>query len=192
MKNKSAVIEASTTPDEKREAIFDAFRRWGYLEADLDPLGDLKPQPVPELEQLSGEAADEARRVYCGTVGAEFMHILDGQRRRWIQERLESPAPEPDRARILERIVRAELFEHVVQSRYLGNKRFSIEGLASAIPLLDEMLEAAAENGAEELVLGMSHRGRLNVMIHIVGWLAKMFLRDLKNSTRAANWAAAT
>ncbi len=169
MKNKSSVIEANSTIDEKREAIFDAFRRWGYLEADLDPLDDFKPLPVPELEQLSGETADEARKIYCGTIGAEFMHILDGDRRRWIQERLESSAPEPDRARILERIVRAELFEHVVQSRYLGNKRFSIEGLAAAIPLLDETLDAAAENGAQELLLAMSHRGRLNVMIHIVG-----------------------
>ncbi|MGB6876829.1 MAG: 2-oxoglutarate dehydrogenase E1 component [Candidatus Acidiferrales bacterium] len=172
MKNKSAVIEESVTTEKrngKREAIFDAFRRWGYYEADLDPLGDLKPQPVPELDQLSGEAADEARRIYCGTIGADFMHILDGERRRWIQERMESAAPEPDRARILERLVRAELFEQVVQSRYLGNKRFSLEGLTSLIPLLDEAIESASENGVEEIVLGMSHRGRLNVMIHIVG-----------------------
>ncbi|MGH9780452.1 MAG: thiamine pyrophosphate-dependent enzyme, partial [Candidatus Acidiferrales bacterium] len=169
MKNKSAVIEANGISSEKREAVFDAFRRWGYLEADLDPLGDFKPERVPELEQMAGEAADEARRIYCGTIGAEFMHIVDGQRRRWIQERLEAPAPETDRARILERLVRAELFEQVVQSRYLGNKRFSLEGLTALIPLLDETLETAAENGVQEIVLGMSHRGRLNVMIHIVG-----------------------
>jgi 2-oxoglutarate dehydrogenase E1 component len=172
LKNKSAVIEENASAEKrngKREAIFDAFRRWGYYEADLDPLGDFKPEPVPELEQLSGDAADEARRIYCGTIGADFMHILDGERRRWIQERMESPASEPDRARILERLVRAELFEQVVQSRYLGNKRFSLEGLTSLIPLLDETIERAAERGAEEIVLGMSHRGRLNVMIHIVG-----------------------
>ncbi|MGC1290066.1 MAG: 2-oxoglutarate dehydrogenase E1 component [Candidatus Acidiferrales bacterium] len=172
MKNKSAVIEENASAEKrngKREAIFDAFRRWGYYEADLDPLGDLKPQPVPELDELSGEEADEARRIYCGTIGAEFMHILDGERRRWIQERLESPAPTPDHARILERLVRAELFEQVVQSRYLGNKRFSLEGLTSLIPLLDEAIESAAKRGVEEIVLGMSHRGRLNVMIHIVG-----------------------
>lgn len=172
LKNKSAVMEESAANEKRngrREAIFDAFRRWGYYEADLDPLGDLKPEPVPELEQLSGEAADEARRIYCGTIGADFMHILDGERRRWIQERMETPAPAPDRARILERLVRAELFEQVVQSRYLGNKRFSLEGLTALIPLLDETIESAAERGAEEVVLGMSHRGRLNVMIHIVG-----------------------
>jgi len=172
LKNKSAVIEENSITEKhngKREAVFDAFRRWGVYEAELDPLGDLKPQPVPELDQLTGETADEARRIYCGSIGAEFMHMLDGQRRLWIQERMESPAPEPDRSRILERLVRAELFEQVVQSRYLGNKRFSLEGLTSLIPLLDQTLETAAEHSVEELVIGMSHRGRLNVMIHIVG-----------------------
>src|SRR6185437_14131791 len=97
------------------------FRRWGAYQADLDPLGDMKPQPFPELDSLTGDVADQARRIYCGTVGAEFMHIPDAERRRWIQERMESPAPEPDRARILERLVRADLFEQVVQNRYLGN-----------------------------------------------------------------------
>jgi 2-oxoglutarate dehydrogenase E1 component len=172
VKNKSAVIEESAASEKrngKREAIFEAFRRWGYYEANLDPLGDFKPCSVPELTQFSGEAAEEARRIYCGTIGADFMHILDGERRRWIQERMEAPAQEPDRARILERLVRADLFEHVVQSRYLGNKRFSLEGLTSLIPLLDETIESAARQGVEEIVLGMSHRGRLNVMIHIVG-----------------------
>ena len=172
MKNKSAVIEEnsiSEKQDARRESVFDAFRRWGAYQADLDPLGDMKPQPFPELDSLTGEVAGEARRIYCGTVGAEFMHIPDAARRRWIQERLESPSPGPDRARILERLVRADLFEQVVQSRYLGNKRFSLEGLTALIPLLDETLEAAAKRGADEVVLGMSHRGRLNVMIHVVG-----------------------
>lgn len=172
MKNKSAVIEENTISekqDARREAIFDAFRRWGAYQADLDPLGDLKPQPFPELDALTGDFADEARRIYCGTIGAEFMHIPDVERRRWIQERMESASSEPDRTRILERLVRADLFEQVVQSRYLGNKRFSLEGLTALIPLLDETLETAAERGTDEVVIGMSHRGRLNVMIHVVG-----------------------
>ncbi|HEV2298549.1 MAG TPA: 2-oxoglutarate dehydrogenase E1 component [Candidatus Acidoferrales bacterium] len=168
VKDKGAVIEPNVATNGSREAIFDEFRRWGYLEAELDPLGDFKPEAVPEL-QIGGEAADEARRIYCGSVGAEFMHIADGERRRWIAERMESPAAEPDRARILDRLVRSEIFEQVVQSRYLGTKRFSLEGLTSLIPLLDEALETAAERGAEEVLLGMSHRGRLSVMIHIVG-----------------------
>ena len=172
MKNKSAVIEENAISEKqeaRRESIFDAFRRWGAYQADLDPLGDMKPQPLPELDAPTGDLADEARRIYCGTIGAEFMHIPELERRRWIQERMESPSAEPDRARILERLVRADLFEQVVQSRYLGNKRFSLEGLTALIPLLDETLETAAERGVDEIVLGMSHRGRLNVMIHTVG-----------------------
>ena len=172
MKNKAAVVEENSAGEKQngeREAIFDAFRRWGAYQADLDPLGDMKPLALPELDQLTGDTADEARKIYCGTIGAEFMHILDGERRRWIQERMESSAPEPDRARVLERLIHADFFEQVVQHRYLGTKRFSLEGLTALIPLLDEALETAAKHGADELVLGMSHRGRLNVMIHVVG-----------------------
>lgn len=168
MSRAQATVETARATDEQREQVFDAFRRWGYLQANLDPLGDLKPEPVPELD-LSGEAAEAARRVYCRTIGAEFMHIVDLERRQWIQERLEADAPAPDRARILERLVRAEVFEQVLQTRYLGTKRYSLEGNATLIPLLDSILEAAAEQHAEEAVLAMSHRGRLNVMLHIVG-----------------------
>ncbi len=153
---------------EGKQQIFDAFRRWGYLEADLDPLGFLRPLPHPELER-TGEVADLARRYYCGTVGVEFMHLPEPERRRWIEEHIESEPQAADRARILDRLVRAELFEQVLQTRYPGTKRFSLEGMTALIPLLDEILEDATEQGAEEAVLAMSHRGRLNVMVHIVG-----------------------
>ena len=152
----------------ERERVFDAFRRWGYLQADLDPLGLFRPQPHPEL-QLRGPAAQEAQRYYCGSIGVEFAYISDPERRHWIAQRMESPAPTTDQQHILERLIRADLFEQVMQSRYLGSKRFSLEGLTVLIPLLDELLEGAAEYGAEQAVLGMSHRGRLNVMAHIVG-----------------------
>src|ERR1700740_3646128 len=151
----------------EREQVFDLFRRWGYLEADLDPLGFLTPEPHPELN-LDGPDAEQARRSYCGTIGAEFMHLPDRERRRWIQERLESPSSAPDRRHILERLVRAEVFEQVLQARYLGTKRFSLEGITALIPLLDQILEGAAEHNADWSVLAMSHRGRLNVMAHIV------------------------
>ena len=155
-------------PTDERERVFDQFRRWGYLQANLDPLGQLKPDPQAELD-LTGEHAAEARAIYCGTVAAEFMHIADPDRRRWIQKQMESSAPAPDREFISERLIRAELFEQVLQQRYLGNKRFSLEGNTSLIPLLDEVLEAAGERGTEEIVLGMSHRGRLTVLLTIAG-----------------------
>src|ERR1035438_3370551 len=73
---------------EKLERVMDSFRRWGYLQADLDPLGHFAPLPHPELD-LSGEEADAARRIYCGSIGVEFMHMPDPECRRWIQERME-------------------------------------------------------------------------------------------------------
>jgi 2-oxoglutarate dehydrogenase E1 component len=150
------------------EAVFDAFRRWGYLAADLDPVGYLKPLAPPEIA-LEGEAAARARRWYCGTTGVEFMHIPDGERRQWIAAHMEQDPPAVDSTRVFDRLVRAGLFEQVLQSRYPGTKRFSLEGVVALIPVVDEMLDAAADLGAEQMVLAMSHRGRLNVMVHIVG-----------------------
>ncbi len=150
---------------EERERIFDAFRRWGYLEADLDPLKLFKPLKYPDLE-LAGPLADEARSIYCGTVGAEFMHLREPERRQWIAEQLEQPAAEVDQNKILERLVRADLFEQVLQARYLGTKRFSLEGVTSLIPLLDSILDTAGDAGAVDSIIAMSHRGRLNVMVH--------------------------
>ncbi len=161
-------IAESAVPADVQEKIWDSFRRWGYLQANVDPLGDLEPAPVAELE-VSGPDADAARRVYCGTVGAEFMHMPDPARRQWVQHRMEAEAAEPDRPRILDLLVKAEIFEQVLQTRYLGTKRYSLEGEAALLPLLDSILNAASERGAEKAMLAMSHRGRLNVMVHIVG-----------------------
>jgi 2-oxoglutarate dehydrogenase E1 component len=170
-------IVQSAAPREATERIWDAFRRWGYLQANLDPLGDLRPVPMPELE-VSGPEAEVARRTYCGSIGAEFMHIPDPERRRWVEERMESEAARPNRARILEMLIRAEVFEQVLQTRYLGTKRYSLEGETALIPLLDVILNAAADEGAEQAVLAMSHRGRLNVMVHIVNrTAAEVFAR---------------
>src|SRR6266436_4302768 len=152
--------------NEDRERIFDAFRRWGYLEATLDPLGLFEPLKHPDLDALTGEAAEEARRVYCNTVGADFMHLPEPERRRWIAERLESPSGQVDQHKILERLIRADLFEQVLQARYLATKRFSLEGVTALIPLLDSTLDTAGEHGALESIMAMSHRGRLNVMVH--------------------------
>jgi 2-oxoglutarate dehydrogenase E1 component len=157
---------SKATDSTERERVFDAFRRWGYLEANLDPLGLFEPLKHADLEGLSGEAAEEARRIYCGTIGADFMHLAEPERRRWIIERLEAPSAQVDQRKILERLIRADLFEQVLQARYLGSKRFSLEGVTALIPLLDSILETAAEYGAESSIMAMSHRGRLNVMVH--------------------------
>ena len=156
------------TLTEQREQIFDLFRRWGYLAADLDPLGLQRLPAVPELEGDS-EEHQAARGFYCGTIGVEFAHILDAKRRLWIQERMETRPATPDRARLLERLTSADIFEQFIQSRYPGAKRFSLEGSTSLIPFLDEVLETAAMHGGQHAMIGMSHRGRLNVILHTAG-----------------------
>src|ERR1700685_35903 len=167
----TAVLDA---PNGERERVFEVFRRWGYLEADLDPLGFFHPPAQPEL-QIDSEFAREARRVYCGTVGVEFMHIPEPERRRWIQEHMEAPPSEVDQQRVLDLLIRADMFEQVLQQRYLGTKRFSLEGVTALIPLVDEILDAAGQRGATELVMGMSHRGRLTVIVQV----AKRSLEDV-------------
>jgi 2-oxoglutarate dehydrogenase E1 component len=156
------------SPGATDDRVTDAFRRWGYLEAALDPLGLVPPRRHVELPAQGDEAA-RARQWYCGPIGVEFMHIPDPERRRWVQERVEQPMPPIDARTVLERLVRADVFEEVLHGRYPGSKRFSLEGVTGLIPLLDEVLETAAASGLDETLIGMSHRGRLNVMVQIVG-----------------------
>jgi 2-oxoglutarate dehydrogenase E1 component len=155
----------------ERERVFSAFRQWGYLEGDLDPLGFLRPRHTGELQMESPYTA-EARAIYASTIGVEINHIYAPERRQWIYEQMESPSQgfevtEQDQRRVLDLLIRADVFEQVMQQRYLGSKRFSLEGVTALIPLVDEILDRGSRLGAIELVMGMSHRGRLNVIAHV-------------------------
>jgi 2-oxoglutarate dehydrogenase E1 component len=167
-KNPSALLDtaASNGTNPERERVFSAFRQWGYLEGDLDPLGFLRPRETPEL-QFDSECAREARAIYSSTIGVEINHLYAPERRRWVYERMESAPAQEDQSRILDLLIRADIFEQVMQQRYLGSKRFSLEGVTALIPLVDQVLDTAAQRGAIELVMGMSHRGRLNVIAHV-------------------------
>jgi 2-oxoglutarate dehydrogenase E1 component len=161
-------------PSSSRDTTFDLFRRWGYLQASLDPLGQLlPPQPFPVESAPDENSADtkEARRIYASSIGAEFMHIPSAEKRAWIQQRLESADATPTIAptRILTDLLRADLFEQVIQQRYLGTKRFSLEGLTVLIPFLDQLFTTAAELGVNRSIFTMSHRGRLNIMVNTIG-----------------------
>jgi len=153
---------------DEKEQIFNTFRTWGYLQASLDPLDFLKPHIVPELI-IKNEYAKLARKYYCSSIGAEFMFIPDQERRSWIQKNLESDFVPENQEDILKLLVSAEIFEQVVQTRYIGTKRFSLEGLVALIPLLNKIISESIEKDAIEVLIGMSHRGRLNVMVHSVG-----------------------
>ncbi|GIG97554.1 multifunctional oxoglutarate decarboxylase/oxoglutarate dehydrogenase thiamine pyrophosphate-binding subunit/dihydrolipoyllysine-residue succinyltransferase subunit [Plantactinospora mayteni] len=176
--------------------IIHAYRVRGHLMADTDPL-EFKIRKHPDLDVLqhgltlwdldrtfpvggfAGKQKLKLREVlgvlrdsYCRRVGVEYMHIQDPEERRWIQERIErqytKPAPD-EQKHVLNRLNAAEAFETFLQTKYVGQKRFSLEGGESLIPLLGEVLESAAENDLDEVVIGMAHRGRLNVLANIVG-----------------------
>ena len=179
--------------------LIHGYRIHGHLHADLDPLKlDPRP-PSPELElgyyglseqdldnifpvgDLAGGKQMRLRDIiavlsetYCGHIGPEFMHITDSARKHWIQKRLErlrsTPAYDADRRKhIFERVMHAEEFERFLHTRYVGQKRFSLEGGESLIPMLDTLIQRAGKHGAKEIILGMAHRGRLNVLANIMG-----------------------
>jgi 2-oxoglutarate dehydrogenase E1 component len=171
MATKAGTLTPPATPTDQleRETTFDIFRRWGYLQASLDPLGQyLPPEPFP-VAVPEGDTAAEARRYYCGTFAAEFMHIPNPEQRQWLQEQLEQPTPKPDQKHVLTQLIYADLFEQVIQQRYLGTKRFSLEGLTVLIPFLDQVFSTGSASGVTRSIIAMAHRGRLNVMTNTIG-----------------------
>ena len=127
-------------------------------------------QPYETLREI----VDRLRNTYCGSIGVEYMHIQDPRQKQWLQDYMEASTnnwklEDGVRHRILSRLTQAEEFEHFLQARFVGQKRFGLEGLESFIVVLDETLERAANGSAVEAVIGMAHRGRLNVLANIVG-----------------------
>ncbi|MDT8409065.1 MAG: 2-oxoglutarate dehydrogenase E1 component [Wenzhouxiangellaceae bacterium] len=179
--------------------LINAYRVRGHQRADLDPLGLSERPTVPDLDlefhnlselDLDTEfhtgslaapdhlALSEIIRIcketYCSTIGTEYMHIADTNQRRWLQHRLERSRgnfqlPAEDRKRLLEKLGAAEGLEKYLHSRYVGQKRFSLEGGESLIPMFDTLIRHSGSQGIREMVIGMAHRGRLNVLVNILG-----------------------
>ncbi|GAA3749604.1 2-oxoglutarate dehydrogenase E1 component [Terriglobus aquaticus] len=168
-----ALPERETGADQLRTTVFEIFRRWGYLQAQLDPLQQyLPPEPFPvELPEGSDNIAAEARKFYSGTIALEFSHIASPERREWLQAAMEQEYRETpeQQAHTLTQLIKADLFEQTIQQRYLGTKRFSLEGLTVLIPFLERIFEVSSGLGVERCNFAMSHRGRLNVMVNTVG-----------------------
>ncbi|MDQ6993766.1 MAG: 2-oxoglutarate dehydrogenase E1 component [Mariprofundus sp.] len=153
---------------------------YGLSEADLDqlfPAGDLEGARNRPLRDI----LDHLSRSYCGSIGPEFRHITDSARKHWLQSRFERNAlrmavDDDTRRHIFGRIMHAEEFERFLHTRYVGQKRFSLEGGESLIPMLDALVQKAGSKGTREIILGMAHRGRLNVLANIMGKsLAEIF-----------------
>ena len=179
--------------------LITAYRARGHLAAALDPLGMMDKPEAPDLDlafhrlserdlgdefSTGGVAGRERMKLrdllallkttYTGSVGAEFMHITDVEQRRWMYERLEAAGGRYDRStddrrRILERLTAAEGLERYLHTKYVGQKRFSLEGGDALIPLLDATIRRAGADGVKDVVLGMAHRGRLNVLVNTLG-----------------------
>lgn len=203
------VESGDATLNEKLQSLVQNFRTLGHAAAKIDPLGAVRPVP-PELslefynfssEQL-GELInlpglqletplavrdffERLQKIYSGAFGVEFMHIENAARREWLQHRLEnissastlSPA---ERRRVLERLSDAGIFEEFLRKKFIGAKTFSLEGLEMLVPLLDFVLEKSSHHGVRDVVIGMAHRGRLNVLTHIAGKPARDIFREFE------------
>ncbi len=179
--------------------LINAYRFRGHQHAKTNPLRNSHQAEVPELDlayhQLGpadmntvfetgslagpelltlGEIYSKVRETYCGSVGAEYMHIMETAEKRWIQQRLELTKGNvnltfEEKINVLQQLTNAEGLEKYLHTRYVGQKRFSLEGGESLIPLLDELVMHAGALGVKEVVIGMAHRGRLNVLVNILG-----------------------
>ncbi|MFJ9665734.1 multifunctional oxoglutarate decarboxylase/oxoglutarate dehydrogenase thiamine pyrophosphate-binding subunit/dihydrolipoyllysine-residue succinyltransferase subunit [Streptomyces sp. NPDC101219] len=189
--------------------LIHSYRVRGHVMADTDPL-EYRQRKHPDLDitehgltlwdlerefavgGFAGKTLMKLRDIlgvlrdsYCRTTGVEFMHIQDPKQRKWIQDRIERSHTKPEREeqlRILRRLNAAEAFETFLQTKYVGQKRFSLEGGESVIPLLDAVLDSAAESRLDEVVIGMAHRGRLNVLANVVGKSYAQIFREFEGN----------
>ena len=192
-------IRAATLDSIRALMLIRAYRVRGHMYAKLDPLERSKVDYHPELDYATyGFADDDLDRpiyinnvlgmetatlrqiisvleaTYCGVVGVEFMHLQDPEQKAWIQERIEEPRNQTDfsplgKRTILERLTEAEMFEQFLDKRYVGTKRFGLEGGESLIPAMEQIIKRGSQLGMEELVVGMAHRGRLTVLANVMG-----------------------
>jgi 2-oxoglutarate decarboxylase len=193
-------------------SLVKAHRTHGHLAAKLDPLGSepegdpaLDPEPLgltPEImEQIPArilrtyvpgatlaDALPHLRETYCGTIAYEIEHIASHRQRMWLREKIESgafraPLSADEKRRLLRRLTQVDSLERFMHKAYLGQKQFSIEGLDMTVPMLDEMIQLAATAGAREVVLGMAHRGRLNVLAHNLGRAYETIFREFEGAS---------
>src|SRR5215467_5897242 len=206
--NGTAAEEATTAVLQERvDQLIRNYRVRGHMAAQLDPLGIPRAKP-PELdldfygfsegdmdrhfacEAMCGggsltlrEILERLRNTYCRTIGVQFMHIDDSFVRDWLKTRMESSGNRSnlnrsEQIRILTRLTDAVIFEQFIRKKFIGAKSFSLEGAESLIPLLDLAIERAGEHGIDEIVLGMAHRGRLNVLANIMGKSPRQIFRE--------------
>jgi 2-oxoglutarate dehydrogenase E1 component len=198
------------------QSLIAAYRSLGARWADLDPLKRQERPKIPELEpafydlsesdmditfsatntyftsaeqQTLREIVQALRETYCGSIGAEFMHITEPTEKRWWQQRLESIRSKPtfnadEKKHILDRLTAAEGLERFLHTKYVGQKRFSLEGGESFIASMDELVQRAGAKGVQEIVIGMAHRGRLNVLVNTLGKMPATLFAEFDHTAK--------
>ncbi len=193
-------------------ALVQAYRTFGHFIAKLDPLGqNRKSIPLLDLSEFGlseddlqkgvgnggflgrtdgtlGGLIEKLKLTYCRSIGVEYMDIPDKEQRAWLQERIEPDynsqlLKEEEIQRVLRRLCEAEEFEQFLHTRYIGQKRFSLEGADTLLPLLDTLVESGAELGVDEVVIGMAHRGRLNILAHLLNKPYENILTEFEGAT---------
>jgi multifunctional 2-oxoglutarate metabolism enzyme len=193
-------------------SLIKAHRTHGHLAARLDPLGSepegdpaLDPEPLGLTEEIMSQipskilrtyvpgatladALPHLRDTYCGTIAYEIEHIASHRQRMWLREKIESgafraPLSDDEKRKLLRRLTQVDSLERFMHKAYLGQKQFSIEGLDMTVPMLDEMIQLSATAGAREVVLGMAHRGRLNVLAHNLGRAYETIFREFEGAS---------
>jgi 2-oxoglutarate dehydrogenase E1 component len=175
-------------PRPKLEELEPSF--YGFTDADMNQsfnVGSL--QGLPENAKLS-DILETLKQTYCGTIGVEYMYMTDYNEKRWLQERLESIRSRPSynaeqKKRILERLTAAETLERYLHTKYVGQKRFSLEGGESLIVSMDEAIRSGGAMGVDEVVVGMAHRGRLNVLVNTLGKAPSMLFAEFEGKKKS-------
>ena len=208
-----AEIRSATLDSVRALMMIRAYRIRGHLDADVDPLHLRPKSEHPELDPASyGFGPDDLdrpifidnvlgletatvrqmleilRRTYCGTIGVEFMHIGDPEEKAWIQERIEGPDKEVTftemgRLAILDKLIAAEGFERFAGVKYIGTKRFGLDGAEAMIPALEQIIKRGGNMGAKEIVFGMAHRGRLNVLVNVLSKPYRAIFHEFKGGS---------
>ncbi len=163
---------------------------YGFTEADLGATFSTGSFGVGAEQVSLREILEALRQSYCGTIGSEYMYIADVHQKRWIQSRIEPIRSQPkfpadDKRRFLERITAAETLERYLHTRYVGQKRFSLEGGESMIVALDQAIRVAGGHGVKEIVIGMAHRGRLNVLVNTLGKQPAMLFAEFEGKKKS-------
>ncbi len=170
---------------------------YGFTDADMDIVFNISNTYFGAETASLRDLLNALRDTYCRSIGAEFMYITDPAEKRWLQERLESIRSTPTftaekKSHILERLTAAEGLERYLHTNYVGQKRFSLEGGESFIASIDETIQRAGEKGVQEIVIGMAHRGRLNVLVNTLGKIAAGPVRRVRRQARATTCRPAT